>query len=195
MSVPFVIEKGPKDTERVYDLFSRLLKDRIVFLRGPFDQGLADVIIAQLLYLESADPDKDIYMYINSPGGELTACFAIYDVMKYIRNDIVTVGIGQCMSAGSFILAAGTKGKRYALPNTEVMIHELSGGASGKFNDMLNRMKFTKKLHDKLAKYYHEHTGQSLAKIKKDMERDYFMTAEEAKDYGLIDEIHETRGI
>jgi ATP-dependent Clp protease protease subunit len=195
MSVPFVIEKGPKDSERVYDLFSRLLKDRIVFVRGGFDQNLADVVTAQLLYLESSDPEEDIYMYVNSPGGDLTACFAIFDVMQYIKNDIVTVGIGQCMSAGSFILAAGTKGKRYALPNTEVMIHELSSGTSGKFNDMLNRIKFTKKQHEKLARYYRDFTGQSLAKIKKDMERDYFMTAEEAVEYGILDEIHEKRVI
>lgn len=193
MSVPYVIEKGPKDQERMYDLYSRLLKDRIIFIKGEFRAEMSDAVVAQLLFLESSDPDEDIYMYINSPGGELTSLYAIYDVMEYIKPDIVTVGMGQCASAASFILAAGTKGKRFALPNTEVMIHEFSGGMQGKAQDMFNRLEHSKKLWEKMAKHYVEFTGQKLAKIKKDMSRDYFMTAEEAKEYGLIDEIHAKR--
>lgn len=193
MSIPYVIEQGPKDQERVYDLYSRLLKDRIIFIKGAFNQEMADAVVAQLLFLESADPDADIYMYINSPGGEITALYAIYDVMQYINPDIVTVGMGQCASAASFILAAGTKGKRFALPNTDVMIHELSGGVQGKAQDMFSRIEQTKKLWDKMAGHYVKFTGQKLAKVKKDMARDYFMSAEEAKEYGLIDEIHAKR--
>lgn len=192
-SIPYVIERAPKGQERVYDLYSRLLKDRIVFVRDSFNQTMADAVVAQLLYLESVDPEQDIYMYINSPGGYLTAMFSIYDVMQYVKPDIVTVGTGQCASAGSFILAAGTKGKRFALPNTDIMIHELSGGTSGKFNDMKVEFEHSKHLYDKMAKYYVDFTGQKLAKIKKDMERDCYMTAEEAKNYGLIDEIHVAR--
>jgi ATP-dependent Clp protease protease subunit len=191
--IPYVIEQGDKGQERSYDLYSRLLKDRIVFVRGQFDSNMADAIVAQLLFLESSDPDSDIYMYINSPGGEISAMYAVYDVMQYIKPEIVTVGMGSCASAASFILAAGTKGKRYALPNTEVMIHELSGGAEGKAQDIFQRMDYTKKLWEKMAKQYVEFTGQTLARIKKDMSRDYFMSAEEAKSYGLIDEIHATR--
>ena len=193
MTVPYVIEKGPKDQERMYDLYSRLLRDRIIFIRGEFNDDMSDSVVAQLLFLESSDPDADIYMYVNSPGGHITSMYAIYDVMQYIKPDIVTVGMGQCASAASFILAAGTKGKRFALPNTEVMIHELSGGTQGKAQDMFNRMEHTKKLWEKMAHHYVDFTGQKLAKIKKDMARDYFMSAEEAKEYGLIDEIHAKR--
>ena len=188
--IPYVIEKDDKNNERAYDLYSRLLKDRIIFLKEAFTDDMAAAIVAQLLFLESSDNEADIYMYVNSPGGHLTAAFAIFDVMQYVKPDIVTVGVGHCMSAGSFILAAGTKGKRFALPNTQIMIHELSGGVDGKFNDMKNRFEHTTKLHEKLASYYKEFTGQKISKIKKDMERDYYMSAEEAKDYGLIDEIH-----
>lgn len=194
MSVPYVIEKGPKDQEKVYDLYSRLLKDRIIFIRGEFNQPLADSVVAQLLFLESVDPDEDIRMYINSPGGAITALYAIYDTMQYIKPDIVTVGMGQCASAGSFILAAGTKGKRFALPNTEIMIHELSGGARGKAQDMFQTLEKTKELWEKMARQYVGFTGQKLARVKKDMARDYYMTALEAKEYGLIDEVHDKRG-
>jgi ATP-dependent Clp protease protease subunit len=193
MSVPYVIEKGPKDQERMYDLYSRLLRDRIIFIRGSFKDEMADAVVAQLLFLESSDPDADIYMYVNSPGGYITSMYAIYDVMTYIKPDIVTVGMGQCASAASFILAAGTKGKRYALPNTEIMIHELSGGTQGKAQDMFNTLEHTKKLWDKMARHYVGFTGQRLARIKKDMARDYYMSSEEAKEYGLIDEIHAER--
>lgn len=190
MSVPYVIEKGPKDQERVYDLFSRMLKDRIVFVKGEFDQQMADSVTAQLLFLESTDPDADIQMYINSPGGYITSMYAIYDVMQYVKPDIITVGMGHVMSAGSFILAAGTKGKRFALPNTDIMIHELSGGTSGKAQDIFNAVDHQKELYEKMAKHYVKFTGQKLAKVKKDMARDHFLSAEEAKKYGLIDEVH-----
>lgn len=194
MSVPYVIEKGPKDQERMYDLYSRLLKDRIIFIKGVFDQNMADSVVAQLLFLETSDPDKDIYMYINSPGGELTALYAIYDVMSYVKPDIVTVGMGMCASAASFVLAAGTKGKRYALPNTQIMIHELSTGTQGKAGDIVVYVDHMKRLHAKMAEYYVKFTGQKLSKIKKDMQRDYYMTSAEAIEYGLIDEVHSSRG-
>jgi ATP-dependent Clp protease, protease subunit len=193
MTVPYVIEKGKGDQERMYDLYSRLLKDRIVFVRGKFEDQMADSIVAQLLFLESADPDSDIYMYINSPGGYINSMYAVYDVMSYIKPDIVTVGMGQCASAASFILAAGTKGKRYALPNTEIMIHELSGGVEGKAQDMFQTIEKTKKLWDKMAHQYVDFTGQPIERIKADMARDHYMTAEDAKAYGLIDEIHAKR--
>ena len=193
MSVPYVIEKGPKDQERMYDLYSRLLRDRIIFIRGEFRDEMADAVVAQLLFLESSDPESDIYMYINSPGGIITSMYAIYDVMTYVKPDIVTVGLGQCASAASFILAAGTKGKRYALSNTEIMIHELSGGVQGRAQDMFQTLEKTKQLWDKMAKQYVKFTGQRLAKVKKDMARDHYMSAEEAKEYGLIDEIHAER--
>lgn len=193
MSVPYVIEKGPKDQERVYDLYSRMLKDRIIFIKGPFTQELSDSVVAQLLFLESADSDEDIRMYINSPGGHVDSMYAIYDTMNYVKPDIVTVGMGTCSSAASFILAAGTKGKRYSLPNTSVMIHELSTGTSGKAGDIRNYVKHMETLYDRMAKHYVKFTGQTLRKIKKDMEKDFFMTANEAKEYGLIDEVHDKR--
>lgn len=194
MGIPYIIERGPNDRERAYDLYSRLLKDRIVFVRGAIEENMTDAIVGQLLFLESDSPVKDIYMYINSRGGGIDDMYAIYDTMTYIKPDIVTIGFGRCMSAGSFLLAAGTKGKRYALPNTNVMIHELSAGTQGKYNDIKAYQKHLDKMHDKMAKHYVEFTGQKLNKIKKDMERDYFMSAEEAMEYGLIDEIQVVRG-
>jgi len=191
--VPYVIEKGEKDQEKVYDLFSRLLKDRIIFLTGEFTSDMADTIVAQLLFLEANDMDKDIWMYVNSPGGEIQSMYAIYDTMNYIKPDVVTVGYGTIASAGSFILAAGTNGKRYSLPNANIMIHELSGGPRGKFGDIKVAYKHIAKLHDKMAKHYVEMTGQSLNKIKKDMERDFHMSPEEAKKYGLIDHVEYKR--
>lgn len=190
---PYVIEKGEKGEERAYDIYSRLLKDRIIFISGKFDTDLADSVVGQLLFLESDDRDKDIYMYINSPGGEINAMYAIYDTMTYINPDIVTVGFGSVASAGSFILAAGTKGKRYALPNTEIMIHELSGGYGGKAGDIRVHYKHVERLYEKMAVHYSQLTGQDLETVKKDMERDFYMTAEEAKDYGLIDSVQENR--
>ena len=192
--IPHVIEQGPKGQERVYDLYSRMLKDRIVFIKGEFCQDMADSVVAQLLFLESQDADSDIMMYINSPGGVINSMYAIYDTMQYIKPDIVTVGMGHCASAASFILASGTKGKRYALPNTDIMIHELSGGNQGKFNDMKVAFEHSEALYSKMAKHYVNATGQKLTKIKKDMERDFYMSADEAQKYGLIDEVHERRG-
>ncbi len=194
MSIPYVIEYDEKDREKTYDLFSRLLKDRIIFLRGEISEGEADVVVAQLLFLETSDADKDIYMYIDSPGGHISGMYAIFDTMNYIKPDIVTVGIGTVMSAGSFLLAAGTKGKRYALPNTDIMIHELSGGSGGKFNDMKNKQKHLESIHEKMMKHFSELTGQPLKRVKKDMERDYYMNPKEAKRYGIIDSIQHKRG-
>jgi len=193
MSVPYVIEKGPNDQERVYDLFSRLLKDRIIFVRGLITDQMADTIVAQFLFLESDSPTKDIHMYINSHGGSVDSMYAIFDTMNYIKPDVTTIGFGSCMSAASFLLAAGKKGKRYCLPNLNVMIHELSAGVEGKFNDMRNHHKHLEVMYNKMAKHYVEFTGQKLSKIKKDMELDYFMSAEEAKMYGLVDEIQYNR--
>lgn len=189
MSVPYVIEKGPGDQERMYDLPSRLLKDRVIFVRGVFNQEMADSVVAQLLFLESSGPEEDINMYINSPGGEVTAMYAIYDTMCYIKSPISTIAMGTCASAASFILAAGAKGKRSALPNCEIMIHELSGGAGGKFSEIKNSYEHTMHLYEKMAKHYVELTGQKLAKIKQDMQRDFYMSAEEAVKYGLIDKV------
>lgn len=194
MTIPYVIEKGPGDQERVYDLYSRLLKDRIVFIRGVFDQSMADSVVAQLLFLETTDPEKDIFMYINSPGGEINSMYAIYDVMRYIKPDVVTVGMGVCASAASFILSGGAKGKRFALPNTDIMIHELSSGSSGKANEIRNHYKHLERLYNKMADHYSEFTGQGVEKIKKDMMIDYYMTPEEAVEYGLIDSIYTERG-
>ena len=193
MNIPYVIEKGPNNQERSYDLFSRLLKDRIVFIRGPIGEGFADVIVAQLLFLESDSPDKDIYMYINSPGGAMNEMYGIYDAMSYIKSDIVTMGYGQCASAGSFLLAAGTKGKRFALPNANIMIHEFSSGASGIYHDIKNYTEHMDKRYETMAKYYEKFTGQPIDKIREDMKRDYFLSSEEAKEYGLIDEIQYNR--
>jgi ATP-dependent Clp protease protease subunit len=189
MGIPYVIEKGKNDQERSYDIWSRLLLDRIIFVRGEFCQEMADSIVAQLLFLETSDPEEDIRMYISSPGGEVNSMYAIYDVMTYVKPDISTIAIGTCASAASFILAAGQKGKRFALPNVDIMVHELSGGTGGKFNDIKNHFAHTTKLYDKMAVHYSEFTGQKLSKIKTDMQRDYFMSSEEAKTYGLIDEV------
>lgn len=193
MSIPYIIEQGPNNQERAYDLYSRLLKDRIVFIKGGIGEGYADAVVGQLLFLESDSSNKDIYMYINSPGGLVSEMYGIYDAMQYIKPDIVTMGYAQVASAGSFLLAAGTKGKRYALPNTNIMIHELAGGQSGKFNDIKNRYKHMEQLYEKMAVHYSEFTGQDIDKVKEDMERDFYMSAEEAKEYGLIDEIQYAR--
>jgi len=187
--IPYVIERDEKNRERVYDLYSRLLKDRIIFVERGFNDDMANAVVAQLLFLESASKERDIYMYINSPGGWITSMYAIYDTMQYVTPDIITVGFGQVASAGSFILTAGTKGKRFVLPNTEVMIHELSGGYQGKATDMEIHLKQSLKLRDRMAHHYVDMTGQPLDKIKKDMERDYYMSAQEAVDYGLVDAI------
>lgn len=191
--IPYVIEKGEKDQEKVYDLYSRLLKDRIIFLSGAFTPDMADSIVAQLLFLEANNADKDICMYINSRGGEIDAMYAIYDTMNYIKPDIMTVGYGTIASAGSFILCAGVKDKRYALPNTNIMIHELSGSAGGKYGDLKITYKHMSRLYAKMAQHYSEMTGQDLEQVKTDMERDYYMTPEQAKEYGLIDSVEYKR--
>jgi ATP-dependent Clp protease protease subunit len=191
MSVPYVIEKDG-DQEHVYDLFSRLLKDRIIFIRGIIDQGLADSVVAQLLFLDS-DEVGDINMYINSPGGEITAMYSIFDTMNYVKSDIVTLGIGQCCSAGSFILGNGKKGKRFVLPSTQIMLHELSGGIQGKAGDMRNHFKHTEYLYELMAKQYVKMTGQKLARIKTDMERDFYLSSEESVKYGIVDKIQERK--
>lgn len=190
MKLSYVIE-GENDKERSYEIFSRLLKDRIIYIQGEFNDEMANSVVAQLLYLNSRDKSKDIYMYINSPGGSITSMYSIYDVMNYISSDIYTVGIGSVCSAGSFILAAGTKGKRACLPNTEIMIHEFRGGNQGTATELFNMNDKYKKLYEKMANQYVNFTGQPLAKIKKDMQRDYWMTAEESLKYGLIDNIIE----
>lgn len=194
MSTPYVIEKGEKGQEKVYDIYSRMLKDRIIFIKGQFNEQMADAVTAQLLFLETADPEKDIWMYINSPGGHLSAMYSIFDTMNYVKPDVCTLAYGNAASAASFILAAGTPGKRFALPNADIMIHELSGGTGGKFNDMKIQYEHSKRLYDKMAKHYVEVTGQKLNTIKKDMERDFYMSATEAKDYGLIDKVQVNRG-
>lgn len=192
--VPYIIEKNDKgDGERAYDPFSRMLKDRIVFISGEFNQDMADSVVAQLLYLEVDNPEKDVYMYINSPGGSISSMYAVYDTMNYIRPDIVTIGYGLVASAGSFILSAGTQGKRFALPNTEIMIHELSGGAKGKVGDIFNEVRHLEVLYEKMAKQYVVMTKQKITKIKKDMQRDCWMSADEAVVYGLIDKVENKR--
>jgi len=193
MSMPYVIEKNENGQEKTHDIYSRLLSDRVVFIKGVFDQQMADAVVAQLLFLESADKEKDIQLYINSPGGEVTAMFSIFDTMNYIKPDICALVYGQACSAGSFLLAAATKGKRGALINASIMVHELSSGSQGKFNDMKLAFKHSEALYNKMANYYVKFTGQDLDKIKKDMERDFFMSAKEAITYGLIDEIQYKR--
>jgi ATP-dependent Clp protease protease subunit len=186
--VPIVIEQSSRG-ERAFDIYSRLLKDRIIFLGGGIDDGVADVVVAQLLFLESEDPEKDISIYINSPGGVVTAGMAIYDTMQYIKPDVSTICIGQAASMGAFLRAAGTKGKRYALPNSRIMIHQPLGGAQGQASDIEIQAQEILRMKDSLNNILAAHTGQPLKQIKKDTDRDFFMSAKEAKDYGLIDEV------
>lgn len=186
--IPMVVERSNRG-ERAYDIYSRLLKDRIVFIGGPIDDNVANVVVAQLLFLESDDPDKDIHLYINSPGGVVTAGLAIYDTMQYIRPDVSTICIGQAASMGSLLLAAGTKGKRYALPLARIMIHQPHGGAQGQSTDIQIQAKEILRLREIGNDILVKHTGQDRARIIEDTERDNFMNAEEAKTYGLIDEV------
>lgn len=190
--IPTVIEKSQYG-ERVYDIYSRLLKDRIIFLGGPIDDNVANTVIAQLIFLESQDPKKDIMIYINSPGGTVTGTMAIYDTMQYVKCDISTVCVGTGASGGAVILAAGSKGKRLALPNAEVMIHQVMGEAGGPASDIEISAKHILKIKQKLNKILAKHTGQPIAKIEKDSDRDYYMSADEAKEYGVVDEIIEKR--
>lgn len=185
---PIVIEQTPRG-ERSYDIYSRLLKDNIIFLGTAIDDNVANAVVAQMLFLESEDPDKDIQIYINSPGGSVTAGLAIYDTMQFVKNDIVTYCIGQCASMGAHLLAAGTKGKRFALPNARIMIHQPSGGAQGQATDIEITFKEIQRLKDNLAATFAKHTGQPLKKVIKDMDRDYFMGAEEALEYGIVDKV------
>ena len=186
--VPNVVEKTANG-ERANDIFSRLLKDRIVFIGDEITDATASLVVAQLLFLESEDPDKDIHIYINSPGGSVTAGMAIYDTMQYIKPDVSTICVGMAASMGAFLLTAGAKGKRYALPNSEIMIHQPLGGAKGQASDVKIHAEFLLKTRDKLNKILSENTGKPLEVIERDTDRDNFMTAEEAKAYGLIDEV------
>lgn len=188
IQIPFVIDRTGQ-TERVYDIYSRLLEDRIIFLRGVIDDYVADLVIAQMLFLESKDPEKDISLYINTPGGLVTAGLAIYDTIQYVKCDVKTICIGQAASAGAVLLAAGTKGKRYALPNSRILIHQPMGGAQGQAIDVKIHAEELLKLRDRINQILAKHTGQPLEKIEKDTDRDYFMGPEEALEYGLIDEI------
>jgi ATP-dependent Clp protease protease subunit len=185
---PIVIEQTPRG-ERSYDIYSRLLKDNIIFLGTAIDDNVANAIVAQMLFLESEDPDKDIQIYINSPGGSVTAGLAIYDTMQFVKNDIVTYCIGQCASMGAHLLSAGTKGKRFALPNARIMIHQPSGGAQGQATEIEITFKEIQRLKDNLAASFAKHTGQPLKKVIKDMDRDFFMSAEEALEYGIVDKV------
>ena len=192
MLIPMVVEQSSRG-ERAYDIYSRLLKDRIIFLGDTINDAVANILIAQMLFLESEDPDKDINIYINSPGGTVTDGMAIYDTMQYIRPDIVTICMGQNSSMAALLLAAGTKKKRYGLPHSRVMIHQPLGGAQGQATDIDIQAKEILKVRDTLNTILAEHTGQPIEKIREDTERDYFMTAEEAKEYGIIDKIITTR--
>ena len=190
--VPTVVEQTGRG-ERAYDIFSRLLKDRIIFLSDEVNDTTASLVVAQLLFLEAEDPDKDIHLYINSPGGSVTAGMAIYDTMQYIKPDVSTICIGMAASMGAFLLNAGAKGKRFALPNSEIMIHQPLGGAKGQATDIEIHAKWILKIKERLNKILSERTGQPIEKIQEDTERDNFMSAQEAKEYGLIDEVIEKK--
>jgi ATP-dependent Clp protease protease subunit len=189
---PIVIEQTPRG-ERSYDIYSRLLKDNIIFLGTAIDDSVANALVAQMLFLESEDPDKDIQIYINSPGGSVTAGLAIYDTMQFVKNDIVTYCVGQAASMGALLLTAGTKGKRFALPSARIMIHQPSGGAQGQASDIEITYKEIQRLKDILNQMLATHTGQPLKKIQKDSDRDYFMSSLEAMEYGLIDKVLNNR--
>ena len=190
--VPMVVEQTSRG-ERAYDIFSRLLKERIVFVNGPVHDGMSQLIVAQLLHLEAENPSKEISMYINSPGGVVTAGLSIYDTMQYIRPKIATLVIGQAASMGSLLLAAGEKGMRLSLPNSSIMVHQPSGGFQGQATDIMIHAQHVERLKKQLNEIYVKHTGQALKKVEDALERDNFMNPEEAKDWGLIDEIVETR--
>ena len=190
--VPYVIEQT-NHGERTYDIYSRLLKDRIIFLGGEIDDNVANIVVAQLLFLEAEDSKKDISIYINSPGGSVTAGMAIYDTMKYIKPDVSTICVGMAASMGAFLLSAGEKGKRYALPNAEIMIHQPLGGASGQASDIKIHAEHILKIKDKLNRILAENTGKDLSVIEQDTDRDNYMSADQAKEYGLIDSVVESK--
>lgn len=192
MLIPMVIEQSSRG-ERAYDIYSRLLKDRIIFMGDQVQDGMANTIIAQMLFLESEDPDKDIFLYINSPGGVTTAGLAIYDTMQYIRPDVATICMGQTTSMAALLLAAGAKGKRYALPHSRVMIHQPLGGMQGQATDIDIHTKEILKVRETLNQILAKHTGQDIQKIREDTERDFFMSSEEAKNFGIIDKVITTR--
>ncbi|MFP4332626.1 MAG: ATP-dependent Clp endopeptidase proteolytic subunit ClpP [Campylobacterales bacterium] len=190
MYIPYVIERTGRG-ERSYDIYSRLLKDRIVMLSGEIDDAVASSLVAQLLFLEAEDPEKDIYLYINSPGGVITSGYSIYDTMNYIKPDVSTICIGQAASMGAFLLSCGAKDKRFTLPHSRIMIHQPLGGARGQAADIEIQAKEILRIKDEINKILAKNTGQSLAKIAKDTDRDFYMTAKEAKDYGIIDKVLE----
>ena len=190
--VPMVVEQSARG-ERAYDIYSRLLKDRIVFMVGPVEDHVANLVVAQLLFLESENPDKDIHLYINSPGGSVTAGMSIYDTMQFIRCDVSTMCIGQAASMGSFLLAAGAPGKRYCLPNSRMMIHQPSGGSRGVAADIEIQAKEILLMRERLNQVLAEHTGQEVARIAADTDRDFWMSPEEAREYGLVDVVQESR--
>jgi len=192
--VPVVVEQTSRG-ERSFDIYSRLLKERIVFLGTPIDDAVGNLIMAQLLHLESEDPDKDINLYVNSPGGDITSLFAIYDTMQYIKPDVSTICMGQAASAAAVLVLAGTKGKRYALPHSRILLHQPHGGAQGQAVDIEIQAKEITRYRKLLEQLISEHTGQPIEKVSKDTDRDYILTADEAKEYGVIDEIITTRGI
>jgi len=186
--IPTVLEKT-KYGERAYDIYSRLLKERIIFLAGPITDGLANSVIAQMLFLASADPKKDIQLYVNTPGGSVTAGMAVYDTMQYVKCPVSTICFGLAGSMGAVLLAAGAKGKRYALPNTEILLHQVAGGIQGQAVEIEITAKQIIKIKNKLNKILAKHTSQSLEKVEKDTDRDFYLTAEEAKEYGIVDEV------
>lgn len=187
--VPMVIEQTARGYERAYDIYSRLLKDRIVFIGTPVDDYVANLVIAQMLFLQMEDVNKDISVYINSPGGSVTAGLAIYDTMQFVKCDVATYCVGQASSMGALLLCAGTKGKRHALPNSRIMIHQPWGGIQGAAEDISRHAKEILNMRDRINEILSAHTGQALDKVQKDTDRDYFMSAKESKDYGIIDEV------
>ena len=192
MLIPMVVDQT-NGTERSYDIYSRLLEDRIIFLTGEIDDNVANSIVAQLIYLEGKDPDKDIYLYINSPGGSVSAGLAIYDTMNYITCDVSTICIGLAASMGAFLLSSGAKGKRYALANSEIMIHQPLGGARGQASDIEIQAKHIQKTKQKINNILSQNSSQPLSKVEKDTDRDFYMSADEAKDYGLVDKVFVSR--
>jgi len=190
--IPIVVEQTPRG-ERSYDIYSRLLKDRIIFLGTEIDDSIANIVIAQLLFLEATDPDKDIYIYINSPGGSVSSTIAIYDTIQYIRSDVSTICIGMAASGAALILASGAKGKRFVLPNSRIMVHQPLGGAQGQVTDIEIQTRELKRIKDTINKILTQHTGQKLEKVEKDTDRDFYMTAQESKEYGLVDEVIKSR--
>ena len=190
--IPIVVEQTPRG-ERSYDIYSRLLKDRIIFLGTQIDDTTANTIIAQLLFLEASDPDRDIYIYINSPGGSVSSTIAIYDTVQYIKSDVSTICVGMAASGAALILASGAKGKRFALPNSRIMLHQPLGGAQGQVSDIEIQTKELKRIKDTINQILTYHTKQPLEKVEKDTDRDFYLTAQESKDYGIVDEVIKSR--